>query len=132
MVFQGEFIVMVSDLLEWELSRAPQEVYELFRSIPPELIRRVSVSRESDELAMKYIEAKVVGKNSFMDCRHLATASVSGADMVVSWNYKHMVNINRIRGYNSVNIVQGYSVIEIRSPKEIVNNDNDSNESGNG
>ena len=65
------------------------------------------------------INEKVVGKTSREDCLHIALATIHKADILVSWNFKHIVNVHRIRGYNSVNLKMGYSTIDIRSPKEI-------------
>jgi len=79
---------------------------------------------ENDEvldLATEYITEKVVGQTSFADCIHIALATVNRADLLVSWNFKHIVNIERIRGYNSINIKNGYKQLEIRSPRDIMN-----------
>ena len=65
-----------------------------------------------------------MGKSSIEDCRHIAVATINKADVLVSWNFKHIVNLNRIRGYNSVNLKNGYSILEIRSPKELLKNEN--------
>ena len=54
------------------------------------------------------------------DCIHIATATINNIDVLVSWNFKHIVNIQRIRGYNTVNMKNGYRAIDIRSPKEVV------------
>jgi hypothetical protein len=62
----------------------------------------------------------VVGETSFDDCVHIALATIHKADILVSWNFKHIVNIYRIRGYNSINIRQGYATLEIRSPKDVI------------
>lgn len=70
-------------------------------------------------LARKYIEQKVVGENSFEDCVHIATATINKVDVLVSWNFKHIVNVDRIRGYNLINTRSNYAPLEIRSPKEI-------------
>lgn len=56
---------------------------------------------------------------------HIALATIHKADILVSWNFKHIVNVYRIRGYNSVNLRQGYSALEIRSPKDIINYENE-------
>ncbi len=81
------------------------------------------MSEEVIQLAQKYVDENVVGKISIDDCRHIATTTLNKADFLVSWNFKHIVNVFRIRGYNSVNIKYGYSQIDIRSPKEIVTSD---------
>ena len=71
-----------------------------------------------------YIAENVVGKTSREDCFHIALATIHKVDVLVSWTFNHIVNITRIRGYNAVNIKLGYTEIEIRSPKEIVNYEN--------
>jgi hypothetical protein len=75
---------------------------------------------ESLILARHYIAEKVVGETSFDDCVHIALATIHKADILVSWNFRHIVNVYRIRGYNSVNLRQGYTALEIRSPKDII------------
>jgi len=71
-------------------------------------------------LANTYISENVVGKTSRTDCMHIAVATISNVDILVSWNFKHIVNINRIRGYNGINMLNGYPSVEIRSPLEIL------------
>ena len=83
-------------------------------------IELISSSEESKSLANNYIAENVVGVTSFDDCHHIAIATISKVDILVSWNFKHIVNVFRIRGYNSVNLKIGYSPIEIRSPKDII------------
>jgi hypothetical protein len=115
---------MYSDLTETELLNAPENVRTYFKNLPRENIERVIVSAEIIELATKYIEEKVVGKTSFDDCLHIATATIYKADILVSWNFKHIVNVYRIRGYNSINLRMNYIPLEIRSPKEIIEYEN--------
>ena len=79
----------------------------------------VELTDETQKLAEKYIMEKVVGKTSRADCQHIALATINKADVLVSWNFKHIVNLERIRGYNSVNFREGYQITEIRTPKEI-------------
>lgn len=119
-IFKGEITVILSDLLIAELSRAPEFVKELIGQIPKNQIERIDLSNEAIILADKYIEAKVVGKTSRADCQHIAIATLCHADVLVSWNFKHIVNLDRIRGYNGINYQLGYKMIEIRTPKEIV------------
>jgi predicted nucleic acid-binding protein len=118
-VRDGEIIILVSELLEAELLGAPDFVNELLSSIPLEFIEKVKLTPEAKELADKYIDAKVVGKTSKADCQHIAIATLYKADVLVSWNFKHIVNLQRIRGYNGINYQNGYNMIEIRTPKEI-------------
>ena len=78
------------------------------------------MTEEAIQLANTYIADKVVGKTSLEDCRHIALATVNRVDVLASWNFKHIVNLDRIKGYNSVNYRLGYPMIEIRSPKDLI------------
>jgi hypothetical protein len=68
---------------------------------------------------------QVVGRSSLEDCRHIAIATIHKADVLASWNFKHIVNLDRIRGYNGVNLKNGYAALEIRNPRELLNYDKD-------
>ncbi|MCA0446873.1 MAG: PIN domain protein [Bacteroidetes bacterium] len=116
----NEILFVVSDLLDLELLNAPIKVRELLQNYSPEKFQRVELTEEAIQLADQYIVEKVVGKTSLEDCRHIALATINKVDVLASWNFKHIVNLNRIKGYNSVNLKLGYSIIEIRSPKELV------------
>lgn len=80
----------------------------------------IDISDDALELANEYIKENVVGKTSMSDCIHIALATLNHADVLVSWNFKHIVNVHRIRGYNSVNYKLGYKILEIRTPREIL------------
>jgi predicted nucleic acid-binding protein len=118
---RGEIIFIISDLLELELVGAPPRVKELLTKFPSGKFESASISQEIIKLADAYIKEKVVGKTSLEDCRHIAIATVHRADVLASWNFKHIVNLDRIKGYNSVNLKYGYQLLEIRSPKDLIN-----------
>ncbi len=111
--------IFVSRLLIAELAGAPDEVRELLNQIPREQQVFVELTEEARKLANKYISENVVGRTSRVDCQHIAMATLAKADVLVSWNFKHIVNLDRIRGYNGINLLMGYNTIEIRTPKEI-------------
>jgi hypothetical protein len=121
----GEVIFVVSDLLDLELISAPQHVKEHLLKYSSDKFQRVELTEDAIKLADSYISEKVVGKTSLEDCRHIAIATIHKVDVLASWNFKHIVNLDRIKGYNSVNLRLGYSMIEIRSPKDLVNYGND-------
>ena len=116
----GEIICVYSDLTESELLDSPERVRNYFKDLPNANLERVIVNDEILTLSSKYISEKVVGKTSLDDCVHIATATINKVDILVSWNFKHIVNVYRIRGYNSINIRSNYQSLEIRSPKEII------------
>jgi len=115
-----EIKFVVSDLLDLELIQAPAHVKELLFKLPITYFERVELNEEAIKLADTYIEEKVVGKTSLEDCRHIAMATIYKVDVLASWNFKHIVNLDKIKGYNSVNLKMGYTMIEIRSPKDLV------------
>ncbi len=122
-VFNSNSILVVSRLLDSEISNAPQVVVDFYKSLPNEFIEFVEVTDEERKLADMYVNEKVVGKSSISDCQHIATATLNKVDVLVSWNFKHIVNLPRIRGYNAINLREGFHTIEIRTPKEIFKNE---------
>ena len=121
----GQIKCIYSNLTESELTNAPEQVRSFFEDLKDEFKEKVLVTPESLKLAQIYVDEKVVGETSLDDCIHIATATLNKVDMLVSWNFKHIVNVYRIRGYNSINLRLGHGTLEIHSPKEIVNNENE-------
>ena len=117
----NEIIFVVSDLLDLELINAPIHVRELLLKYSADKFERIEFTEDAIKLADTYILDKVVGRTSLEDCRHIALATIYKVDVLASWNFKHIVNLDRIKGYNSVNLRLGFSMIEIRSPKDLVN-----------
>ncbi len=117
---KGNKIALISDITTAELSRAPRGVREILDGVPSKHIEKVYLDEEAKELSTSYIREKVVPKRFLADSQHIAIATVAKADVIISWNFKHIVNIERIRGFNSVNIKLGYGTMEIRSPWEVV------------
>jgi predicted nucleic acid-binding protein len=120
----GQIVCVYSDLTESELSNAPEKVRVFFENLTDEQKEKVKVTPEVQQLAKAYIDEKVVGETSFDDCVHIATATVHKVDLLVSWNFKHIVNIYRIKGYNSINAKLGYATLNIHSPKELLEYEN--------
>jgi hypothetical protein len=120
-----EIVFVISDLLDLELINAPQKVRELLYNYSANQFERIELNEEAIKLADTYIYEKVVGQTSLEDCRHIALATINKVDVLASWNFKHIVNLDRIKGYNLVNLQLGYQIIEIRSPKDLVNYGND-------
>jgi len=120
-VQNGEITIIVSDILAAEVEPAPKIVRDFFDMLPESQIERVVSTQESNHLAAQYIAENVVGRSSLDDCKHIALATLAYADVLVSWNFKHIVNVTRILGYNSVNMKLGYPQINIRTPYEVIN-----------
>ncbi len=116
----GQDILTLSDRTELELLEAPERVQALIDRVPQEHLVRVTLSEEARNLAEEYVNAKAIGGANRMDAQHIAIATVSRVDVLASWNFRHIVNLERIHAYNSVNLRLGYPVLEIRSPREII------------
>ena len=120
-----DFIVLFSTVTQEELENAPLNVKELVQGLKVKSTDFLEITDESVDLATEYIAGKVVGKTSLADCLHIALATIHRADYLISWNFKHIVNVDRIRGYNSINIKNGYKQLEIRSPRDFLKYEED-------
>jgi predicted nucleic acid-binding protein len=116
-----EVVFVISEVLTDELVDAPERVRTLLDNYSDDYFERVVLTDEARELADKYIAENVVGKTCLDDCRHIALATINKVDVLASWNFKHIVNLTRIKGYNDVNLKNDYQILEIRNPKDLVN-----------
>ena len=116
----GKKIAVVSDVMLEELSKAPNWISDKIKELSSDNYELVYQNSEAIELAQKYIDSKAIPGKCREDALHIALATVNNVDLLVSWNFKHIVNFDRILKYNSVNIVNGYKIVEIRSPKEVI------------
>jgi len=125
---QGIKTMMLSDLTIQELEFAREEVRNKINELAIENKISIGVNDEVIKLAEAYITEGALTNKSYNDALHIALATLNNADVLASWNFKHIVNINRIRVYNSINLKLGYRMIEIRTPREIINTSNDESE----
>jgi hypothetical protein len=119
-VAQGKFLLVLSDLTGDELSDAPLRVRQVLDGISPEAVEEVSVTPECRELQAAYLQAGVVTQKSESDALHIACATIWQADIVVSWNFKHIVHFDRIAGFEGVNTLRGYRSPRIYSPQAVI------------
>jgi len=117
---QGLRIAVVSDLTRKEIEKAPQKVKKVLLSLEDVNVENVFLTKEAETLAQNYIDEAVVSAKHIVDAQHIAIASVERVDVLVSWNFQQIVNLERIRAFNSVNLKLGYPFLEIRSPREVI------------
>jgi hypothetical protein len=115
----GAFTILVSDALVVEISSAPRVVQVTFDA-HRDYMEALETTAEAAALAQAYLAARVVPAASRVDALHVALASVARADVLVSWNFQHLVQLRRIRGFHAVNVLRGYPLLEIRSPREVI------------
>jgi predicted nucleic acid-binding protein len=117
---RGDFVLVLSNLTVQELDAAPDQVRAHLSRVPEEHIETLLLGAEARELAEVYISEGVVSERFRADAQHIAIATVARVDVLVSWNFKHIVNLFRIHGYNSVNLRRDYPQVEIRAPREVL------------
>ena len=116
----GRFIPVMSDLLAAEIGRAPRrvgEIHEELLALPQH--ENVDVGTEALSLLSAYEAHSVLGPKYRADMLHIALATVADTDVLVSWNFKHIVRFDKIRMFNAVNLEQGYKTLSIHSPREV-------------
>jgi hypothetical protein len=120
---RGDLRLVLSELTLRELAPAPLAVREVLASVPDGHIQVVRLTPAADELARRYLAEGILKANMLADAQHIAMATIENVDALVSWNFKHVVNLPRIHGYHEVNAKFGYPTIEIRSPREVLADD---------
>lgn len=93
----GEFTVLLSTMLDEELEFAPERIKNLISNLDDGFTEFLEDKDEAVDLATEYITEKVVGVTSYADCLHIALATIYQADLLVSWNFKHVVNVDTIQ-----------------------------------
>lgn len=115
------YIPIISDLTFKELVNAPQTVKQTLKTLvefDPEIIE---INDDALNLAEIYLERKILTPKYRDDARHIALATIANVDVLVSWNFKHIVHYDKIRLFNAVNLEQGLKSIDIYSPREVTN-----------
>jgi predicted nucleic acid-binding protein len=116
---RGELTLVLSELTIREIEAAPEGVRRVVAQVPEACIETLALSEEAEELAAAYILDGAIGVRMRADALHIALATVARVDVLVSWNFKHIVNLKRIHAYNAVNLKRGYPLLEIRTPREV-------------
>ena len=118
----GIIQLCTSALVEAELEPAPADVRGLFADVLP-FAEFLEISDTALDLQQAYLSAGILSPKWASDALHVALASVARAEAIVSWNFKHLVQLRRIRGFHAVNVLRGYPLIEIRSPLEVIDDE---------
>lgn len=116
---QEKFILLMSDIIVSELINAPQAVKDILLSIPQRVIEVVKITPEVLQLRDAYINEGVVTSKSINDATHVAAATIARAAAIISWNFKHIVRLDKMKGYNQINLLNGYGILTIISPLEV-------------
>lgn len=118
---KGERKMMISDLVIEELTTARLEVRQQVNAVPKRFKLHTSIPGKAYALAARYIAEGALTIGSKEDALHIATATLQCADLIASWNFKHMVNTEKIVLFNKINAESGFRSITIKPPDQIVN-----------
>ena len=114
----GEYQAVISTHTFGELNNgAPEHIKMNLETIS---YKKFDITEEMMQLSGKYMDEGIVSEQYRSDALHIAIATVLGVDVLVSWNFKHIVNLNKINLFNSVNLKEGYNLLEIRTPLEVI------------
>ncbi len=116
---KGEFSIVTSPVVIDEISLAPIEVKRLYKNLQ-QFVEVIEISNEVLDLRDAYLRAKIVTKKYSNDALHVAFATISECSIIVSWNFKHIVNFEKITLYNAINLINGYKQVAIHSPMEVI------------
>jgi predicted nucleic acid-binding protein len=125
---EGRIVLVVSDVVVRELIAAPDEVRAILPSLPAGAVEYVTADEKAVNLASAYLRAAILPDASRDDAVHVATATVAGADAICSWNFRHIVRLDKIKAYNEINRANGYGEVTIVSPREVNLNEDDADE----
>ena len=120
---RGDLQLVLSELTIRELAPAPSTVREVLAKVPDAHIELVQLTPAADQLARRYLAEGILKANMLADAQHIAMATVANVSALVSWNFRHVVNLPRIHAYHTVNAKLGYATIEIRSPREVLSDE---------
>ena len=115
----GTFLLLLSELTEAEIEDAPDEVKGIYEEFQKVALNILELTTEAANLADAYLGHNILPPNFLNDASHIAIATVAGADLVVSWNFKHIFHFEKIQRFNAVNIEMGYKSILVFSPREV-------------
>jgi len=118
-VGEGRFELVISGLCRDEIEGAPARVRRLFAAVE-NLAELVETTEPAARLRDAYLAAGIVSAAYDTDALHVALATVSGCSIIVSWNFKHIVHVQKTPLYNAVNALHGYDAIRICSPPEVI------------
>ncbi len=115
----GKFIPVVSDVVAAEMVDAPSKVAELYTEMVALGAEVIQITEAALDLADAYQQRQILTPKYYDDGLHIALASVAQVDLLVSWNFKHMVHFDKIRLFSAVNLEFGYKPLQIYSPREV-------------
>lgn len=123
------FRPVLSDVTAGEIERAPEAVRALHEELATLGGEVVTVSAEVLQVLAAYEAHRILGARYRNDLLHIALATVAAVDVLVSWNFRHIVRLDKIQLFNGVNAELGYRALAIYSPREVTTYERDETDS---
>ena len=118
---KGQYEVYISDVVVYEIKKCSMEKREILLDYLDQIEYNIIETDENTvSLAEKFIDFGVLKRKSYDDCRHIAAAVLAGCDIIISWNFKHIVNIKTIRGIRAITNLKGHKPVEILNPSVLL------------
>jgi len=114
---------VVSTLVGTEIAFAPEPVRAVYGELVGLGAEVLDVTESAIDLAEQYLKHRVLTRKYYADCLHIGVATVASVDLLVSWNFRHVVRFDKIRVFNAVNLERGYRPLEIYSPREVASDE---------
>lgn len=113
----GKYEVIISDLVLAEINECKEPKGSILKEYLAQInYKRVDITEEAEEIANEIINEKILTQRSFDDCLHIASAILNDCNIIVSWNFKHMVNVDTINGIRKITFAKRYNNIDIYAP----------------
>lgn len=113
----GKYDVVISDLVLAEIDECKEpKKNKLKKHLLQIDYERVIITKETKQIANEIINEGILKPKSFNDCLHIASAILNDCNIIVSWNFKHMVNVDTINGVRKITFAKRYNNIDIYAP----------------
>lgn len=123
---EGVYEVYVSDIVFREIDRCSEEKLNILLDYLDQIeYHEVETDSNTIELAEKFIDFGILKKKSFDDCQHIAAAILAGCDIIISWNFKHIVNVKTVKGVKVITTLEGYKDLMIYPPSVLLEEGDD-------
>lgn len=120
-LMEGKYDIYLSRVTLEEVGKCPEPKRSVLYNYLSDIVyTKLEINEEILVLAQKIIDMGILRPKSFDDCQHIASAVVSGCDCIISWNFKHIVNIKTIRGVRAITNLEGYKGIDIINPSVLL------------
>ena len=121
----GKYDVVISDLVLIEINECKEPKRSILKEYLAQInYKRVNITEETEEIANEIIKEGILNPKSFDDCLHIASAIISDCNIIISWNFKHMVNVDTINGVRKITFAKRYNNIDIYAPYVLLSEKN--------